>query len=403
MVETTKTGLITIFLGVYNGEIYLPSLKEQLESQTFQNFNLLVVDNASKDKSYERLLEWMPDFGARLTLLKNDENLGGGGSLFKTLSDNHITTDWFITMHQDDFYLPNHLEVLFETIAKSPPNVVAVCSGMGSMDEHGKRIPTKPRAAWLVREETSASSFLINLRFQSLSWPSSAFKAKEFSECFRYWHSPACSDTETTLYLCGHGEFRYLKTETMRYRENPQSESHVVNRLEASIATSISLTRVFTSDEYRSVLKAVELKERDKFYIELISAIEIRIPESPLSHFTKIIATEECCRIWGFHVSLATNVLAETYLALGSDFTSNLLNRFTHKESKSPSSELMKTLAEISQIRSIAISSPLANPKSRLRTIYNHLPLRFRMRLFRFYVRLYAIKQPNHYWNSNWK
>ena len=70
---------ITVFLGIYNGENYLQSLRNQLKSQKFQGFKLVVVDNASTDNSFEQLGAWKSEFGDRITLHMNDQNLGGGG------------------------------------------------------------------------------------------------------------------------------------------------------------------------------------------------------------------------------------------------------------------------------------------------------------------------------------
>ena len=394
---------MTVFLGIYNGAEYLHSLKEQLTSQTFQDFHLVVVDNASTDDSFEKLSEWEFDFGDRITLYRNDENLGGGGSLHKALSERYIGTEWFVTLHQDDFYLSNHLEVIAKSIREAPDSVVAVCTSMGSMDENGRAQATPPRAAWLLDDTSSVSSFLINLRFQTLSFPSSAFKTKAFEECFRYWHSPAFSDTETTLYLCAHGEFRYVPTETMRYRENSSSESHVVNSLEASISASISLSRVFTSQEFRVVLQLVEPSIRAKFFSELVNSIELRIPNSPLMHFVKILATEECARVWEYQESAPNVALSSIYVGVGSKFSSNILARLADKEPVKATSELEGALLELSLVKAVEISTSASKSRSTIWPLVSHLPLRVRRKLFRAYVRIYAIKEPAYYWNAHWR
>jgi glycosyltransferase involved in cell wall biosynthesis len=394
---------ITVFLGIYNGERYLNSMKDQIKSQTLQNFHLVVVDNASTDNSFQELSNWKREFGDRLTLYRNDENLGGGGSLSRALAGRYIETDWFATLHQDDHYLPNHLELIVKTISEAPDNVVAVCTGMGSMNENGSAQKSPPRASWLVSDTSKVASFLINLRFQTLSFPSSAFKTSTFFECFRYWHSPAFSDTETTLYLCAYGEFRYVLSETMKYRENSSSESHVVNSLEASISASISLSRVFTSREFRLILQMVEPSKRGKFFSELASSIELRIPNSPLAHFVKILATEECCRVWKYEESEATSALASCYFEIGSEFTSKLLYSVADREPLGAKPELQVALSELSLVKSVNLTSGISRPRSFLWSLSSNLPLNFRIKLFRIYTRLYAIKQPNHYWNAYWK
>lgn len=394
---------MTVFLGIYNGARYLPSLKEQLISQTFQDFYLVVVDNASTDDSFEKLISWESDFGDRLSLHRNEVNLGGGGTLCKALADDYIKSEWFVTLHQDDFYFPNHLEVIAETLLETPANVVAVCTGMKSMDENGKVRASPPRAAWLLEDTSPVSSFLINLRFQTLSFPSSAFKTKAFEECFRYWHSPAFSDTETTLYLCAHGEFRYVPTETMRYRENSSSESHVVNALEASISASISLSRVFSSQEFRVVLQLVEPSIRAKFFSELVNSVELRIPNSPLMHFVKILATEECARVWEYQDSASNLALSSIYEGVGSVFSSNLLARLAGSEPVKASSDLEEALSELSRVKAVEISKSASKSRSTLWSLVSHFPLPVRRKLFRAYVRIYAIKEPTHYWNAHWR
>ena len=398
-----NSGEITVFLGIYNGENYLQSLKNQLKSQKFQNFILVVVDNASTDNSFEKLLSWKSDFGDRITIYRNDENLGGGGSLHKALSERSIETEWFVTLHQDDFYFPNHLEVIVKTLRESPESVVAVCTGMGSMDESGNTQATPPRAAWLIEDTSAVSSFLINLRFQTLSFPSSAFKTEAFVECFRYWHSPAFSDTETTLYLCAYGEFRYVLTETMRYRENSSSESHVVNSLEASISASISLCRVFTSQEFKLILRMVQPSSRAKFFSELVNSIELRIPKSPLMHFVKILATEECSRVWEYQEKSGTLALSSIYDGFGSEFSSTLLARIAEHEPVKATSAFEEALLKLSLVKAVEISTNASKSRSTPWSLVSHLPLRVRRKLFRAYVRIYAIKEPTHYWNAHWR
>jgi glycosyltransferase involved in cell wall biosynthesis len=399
----SQTRNFTVFIGVYNGQKYLESLLSQLLSQSYQDFQLVVIDNASTDGSWAALADWPAIFGARLILHRNETNLGGGGSIAKAINSGLIKTDWFTMLHQDDDYFSGHLEKLVETIQDSPNDVVAVCTGMASMNENSQTIPTPPRASWLVEDYSTPSSFLINLRTQTLSFPTAAFRTQEFSKCFRFWHSPTFSDTETTLLLCGHGEFRYVLQETMRYRENPQSESHVVNSVEALLGATISLSRVFTSEEFRTVLSKVDHSQRDLFFNELMSSIEIRLRDSNLLYLVKILASEACCNAWEYKESQPSILLSEFYQAVNSRFTQTLLSNLSGE----PIPEINKDLNEGLRILSGVLSQEVFNQhtkrKSHINAIFGKLPLAIRIRIFRAYVRVLAIKQPNHYWNAFWK
>ena len=401
--NTSQTQKLTVFIGIYNGEKYLESLQKQLLSQTYQDFHLVVIDNSSTDNSWEVLAGWPVIFGEKLALHRNDMNLGSGGSLAKALNSGLISTKWFTTMHQDDDYFARHIEKLVETIQSSPDDVVAVCTGMASMDENSQSLPTPPRASWLVDDYSAPNSFLINLRTQTLSFPTTAFRTKEFSQCFRFWHSPTFSDTETTLLLCGHGEFRYISQETMRYRENPQSESHVINSVEALLGATISLSRVFTSEEFRTVIRKVDHSQRGLFFDELMSSIEIRLRESNLLYLIKILASESCANAWGYKESQSSSLLSEFYEAMNSRFTQTLLSNLSGELAPEPTRGLSEELRILSGDLSQEIFNQHSRRKSQLNSIFGKLPLKVRIRIFRTYVRLFAIKQPNHYWNAFWK
>jgi glycosyltransferase involved in cell wall biosynthesis len=401
--NSEQTQILTVFIGVYNGERYLDSLQTQLVSQTFQNFQLIIVDNSSTDGSWEALNRWQEVFGEKLLMRRNDTNLGGGGSLVGALKSGLINTEWFTALHQDDYYFAGHLEKLAATIRSSPDDVVAICTGMASMDERSETIPTPPRASWLVDECSPPSSFLINLRTQTLSFPTSAFRTKEFTKSFRYWHSPTFSDTETTLLLCGHGEFRYIREETMRYRENPQSESHVVNSLEALLGAGISLMRVFASDEFRTVLGKVNHKERGLFFSELMSSIEVRLRDSSLLYIVKIFASEVCASAWGYKEPRSSVLLSEFYRALDSKFTYTLLSNLSGEPVPEPKRGLNEELRLLSGALTEEVFRQHSRKKTQLNILFSKLPVRFRIVIFRVYVRVFAIKQPNHYWNTFWK
>jgi glycosyltransferase involved in cell wall biosynthesis len=402
-VKPSDSSGLTVFLGIYNAERYLESLRTQLLSQSFQNFDLIVIDNLSTDQSWNILDEWKGSFHNRITLVRNQMNLGGGGNLFKLLSTNMVKSEWLVWLHQDDFYSPSHLQTLYNEIKQAPIEVVAICSGMGSMDDKGNAIPSPPRSAWLVTDNSAPSSFLMNLRFQTFSWPSSAFRTKELAQCFKYWHSPSFSDTETTLRLCAFGEFRYLTQVTMRYRENPESESHGVNPVERLIGAALGLSRVLTSEEFKIVLRKVKNSDRGLFFSELMSALEVRLENSVLLPFVKLLAAEECCQIWDFHEAESSKLLRNSYQAMGSQLTENLISNLSGIPIAIPDKTLKESLMELSAYRSTEVFIHYSNKKSRLKIVVKRMPLRLRIIVFRFYVRIAAIKQPNHYWNAFWK
>lgn len=406
MEASPDSKLLTVYLGIYNGYDYLDSLHEQLTNQTYQDFNLLIVDNASTDGSLKKLDLWKESFSGRITVIANETNLGGAGSLDFVLRNGTIDTPWFATLHQDDFYLENHLEVLKDEIRNAETNVVAVCTLMRSMGEKGNSQGTPPRAAWLVDSNSQLDDFLMNLRTQSLSFPSSAFHTKTFLTCSAPWHSPTFGDTETTLNLVTKGSIKYIQKETMLYRENPISESHVINQLQSKIGAGLGLARVFSKDEFKNLLLNVPNDDRTRFCLEVYDGIDIRVGDSALADFLKLLFVETCFQTWGYSEGESVKVGLESYIAVDSKFTSELIARLSKMAPNSKNELLTRNLMEFSNqyTTKLLLQSRNSTQFSKsLKYIFNLMPLYVRKKLFRFYVHLRAVKQPNYHWNVFWR
>jgi hypothetical protein len=189
----------------------------------------------------------------------------------------------------------------------------------------------------------------------------------------------------------------------MRYRENPHSDSHVINSVEALLGATISLSRVFTSEEFRNVLGKVDLAERGLFFDELMSSIEIRLRESSLLHLVKILASESCANAWDYKESRSSNLLSEFYEAINSRYTQKLLSNLSGESVPYPGRGFSEELRILSGDLSQEVFTQHSRRKSQLNSIVSKFPLKLKIRIFRVYVKLFAIKQPNHYWNAFWK
>ncbi|MCL2858620.1 MAG: glycosyltransferase, partial [Streptococcaceae bacterium] len=65
---------VNILLSAYNGEKYIAEQIESLQSQTFSDWNLIVRDDGSRDKTAE-IVEQFHEQDARIRLIKG-ENIG---------------------------------------------------------------------------------------------------------------------------------------------------------------------------------------------------------------------------------------------------------------------------------------------------------------------------------------
>lgn len=70
---------VSVIVPIYNTEAYLERCLLSLLGQTFQNFEILCVDDASQDGS-ARIAETFSRRDGRLRLIRHDRNLGAGGA-----------------------------------------------------------------------------------------------------------------------------------------------------------------------------------------------------------------------------------------------------------------------------------------------------------------------------------
>ena len=316
--------ILTLYLGIYNGEKYIKNLFEQIKSQEYQTFQILVVDNNSSDNSSKMFQDWEKTYRSNFHFVKNESNYGGAGSLYKNL--NKIKTPWFCTLHQDDFYKPNHVSTIANLITSSKKNIVGVSTTMGSITDTGKILNSKPRINWFSPNLDQPGQFLQNLRAQTVPWPATAFRLNVFAQTQVPIHSASFSDTEQTLRMLGHGSFISSQKETMLYRENPNSESHVLNEEERIIGAAVGLTRIFCSNEFNTILDIVDRSKREAFAHQLITALQHRIPKSDLLNLIENLALEQMIIKWGYSEKKIAQQLGRNYAEQLSNQTVSTIN-----------------------------------------------------------------------------
>ena len=383
---------ITVFLGLYNAEKYLESMLDQIKSQSDQNFQLLVADNNSQDSTYEVINTWVDTFGQRIKLVKNSINYGGYGSLFKNIEK--IKTPWFCWIHQDDFYKHNHIETLLEMINRVDETIIGVSTTMGSLANSGKILNSKPRSTWFTQELDQAGQFLQNLKAQAFPDPASAYRLEIFKKTLIPIHSTSFPDTEHTLKMLGYGKFLVSEKETMLYRENPYSDSHVLNSKEREFGAALGLIRVLNSGEFEMLLNTIETQKQGEFVTQLVESISHRITAPDLLKIIEISVLEKISLIWGYNQKIVSQLLIKKYATFSSPLTIETLKnlshvQFTEKISIPNESKIVKNFNN-------RIWEWYFNSRIKLFKKYNK-------KMLKTIYRIIFIINPKHRWNNRWK
>lgn len=136
----TSPPLVTIGLPVYNGEEYLEEALDGLLAQTFTDFELIISDNASTDRSPEICAEYAAR-DPRIRCVRQPVNVGAGPNhnLLVPLARGRF----FKWAAHDDLYAPQLLERCVETLLHHP-EVVLVNVWDAIVDEEGDVVDQPP-------------------------------------------------------------------------------------------------------------------------------------------------------------------------------------------------------------------------------------------------------------------
>jgi glycosyltransferase involved in cell wall biosynthesis len=117
-----KSPKVSILMGVHNGEKYLSYAIESIIKQTFTDFELVVVDDASTDKT-AKILDFYKNKDSRLKIIKNEKNLGLTKSLNIGL---YCCKGKYVVRHDDDdVSMEGRIEEQANFLDENPKIVIA--------------------------------------------------------------------------------------------------------------------------------------------------------------------------------------------------------------------------------------------------------------------------------------
>lgn len=100
----TSSREITVLMPVYNGEKYLAQAMQSILDQTFENFELLIIDDGSTDRTPEIIKEFIDP---RIRVVNNEKNIGLIATLNKGIG--LAGTRYIARMDCDDWCVPERL------------------------------------------------------------------------------------------------------------------------------------------------------------------------------------------------------------------------------------------------------------------------------------------------------
>ena len=116
-----RSPLVSLGLPVYNGEDYIGSTLDSILAQTYTNFEVVISDNASTDRTQEICIEYATN-DLRIKYFRNDENLGASRNFNRTFKLS--SGKYFKWCGHDDLLAPEYLERCIQVLENNERAVI---------------------------------------------------------------------------------------------------------------------------------------------------------------------------------------------------------------------------------------------------------------------------------------
>lgn len=131
---------VSLGMPVHNGEQYIGQALESLLSQTHENFELVISDNASTDRTWE-ICQSYASRDERIRLYRNRVNIGAVANFNRVLALSR--SPFFMWAACDDLWEPTFIQRLLGSL-NSDPDAILAFSAFNSIGRRGTESKTHP-------------------------------------------------------------------------------------------------------------------------------------------------------------------------------------------------------------------------------------------------------------------
>ena len=232
MKNTTKP-LVSVVMPAYNAEKYISEAIESILGQTFENFELIILDDASTDSTWEIIKKYSEKDG-RITPVRNRQNLYIAGNRNKGIS--LARGKYVVWQDADDISLPKRIEKLAELMEKNPE--VGLCGSYLQSFSDGKDLDVRKYA---TDDKTLRKNIF---KYSPVAQPAAIVRKSCFDELgsFNLEYPPA-EDLDFSFRVGAKHKFANIPEVLLRYREHPGSATQT--RLRKQIQSTLKIRRKY--------------------------------------------------------------------------------------------------------------------------------------------------------------
>lgn len=122
--------LVSIIIPVYNGSNYMREAIDSALAQTYENIEILVVNDGSSDRGRTEAIA--KEYGDKIRYIYKEN---GGVSSALNVGIRHMRGEYFSWLSHDDVYTPDKIEKQVEALSRLPDKSTLICCDYAHIDK----------------------------------------------------------------------------------------------------------------------------------------------------------------------------------------------------------------------------------------------------------------------------
>lgn len=226
--------LVSVIMPSYNTENYISLAIESILNQTYKNLELIILDDASTDKTWEIIQEYTKK-DSRIISIRNEKNLYIAGNRNKGIS--LARGKYIVWQDSDDISVLTRIQKQVDFMEKHPE--VGICGGfLQSFNEAGNLdIRMYDTTDVLLRKNI--------FKYSPVAQPSAIIR----SECFKLLGDfdvtkPPAEDIDMSFRIGTKYKFANLPEILIFYREH--STNNTISRMQKLLKSTLEVRRKYS-------------------------------------------------------------------------------------------------------------------------------------------------------------
>ena len=210
--------LVTVGVASYNNGHYVCETLESIRTQTYENLELIIVDDDSTDNSVQIIEQWLSNQpGLNALFIRHDNNRGVCAACNTIL--NNSKGKYLCIVGSDDVYMPEKITQQVEVFSKLQSDYAVVYSGMYIIDKEGRGIGQNEVDGQVPSYiPAEGNIFELQLMYNRISAPSAMILTQAVRDVGGYDENLSFEDWDIWLRLSKRFKFKFSEFISVKYR-----------------------------------------------------------------------------------------------------------------------------------------------------------------------------------------